>query len=153
MCSIPSRVITMLSSSLSSVLTKTTARVIAMTALVLTFPTILTVVAEDSPTRDVAKPVDQKAVFPKPDETAPVIEKAGVLINDSRACPGYNLINPGRKQTYLYDNEGHVVHTWTSEHSSGAAVYLLDNGHLFRPAEAVDRKPGFQGPAAGGRIQ
>ena len=37
--------------------------------------------------------------------------------------------------------------------SSGAAAYLLDNGHLFRPAEVVNRKPGFQGPAAGGRIQ
>ncbi len=30
---------------------------------------------------------------------------------------------------------------------------MLDDGHLFRPAEAVNRKPGFQGPAAGGRIQ
>ena len=83
----------------------------------------------------------------------PKPEKLGVLINDSRAFPGYNLINPGRKQTYLYDNKGRVVHSWTSEHSSGAAVYLLDNGHLFRPAEAVNRKPGFQGPAAAGRIQ
>ena len=75
------------------------------------------------------------------------------MLNESRAFPGYNLINPGRKQSYLYDNEGRVVHSWTSEHSSGAAAYLLDNGHLFRPAEAVNRKPGFQGPAAGGRIQ
>ena len=42
-------------------------------------------------------------------------EKLGVLMNDSRAFPGYNLINPGRKKTYLYDNEGRVVHSWTSE--------------------------------------
>ena len=83
----------------------------------------------------------------------PKAEKLGVLLNDSRACPGYNLINPGRKKTYLYDNEGRVVHSWTSEYSSGAAAYLLENGHLFRPAEAANRKPGFQGPAAGGRIQ
>jgi hypothetical protein len=68
-------------------------------------------------------------------------------------CPGYNLINPGRKKTFLYDNEGRVVHSWTSEHSSGAAAYLHDNGHLFRPSEVVNRKPGFQGPGAGGRIQ
>ncbi|HWB11743.1 MAG TPA: aryl-sulfate sulfotransferase [Pirellulales bacterium] len=80
-------------------------------------------------------------------------EKFGVLLNDPRALAGYNLINPGRKQTYLFDNEGRVVHTWTSEYSSGAAVYLLDNGHLFRPAEATNRKPGFQGPAASGRFQ
>ncbi len=83
----------------------------------------------------------------------PKPEKFGVLIHESRALPGYNLINPGRKQTYLFDNEGRVVHSWTSEHSSGAAVYLLDNGHLFRPSEVVNRKPVFQGPAASGRFQ
>ena len=77
----------------------------------------------------------------------------GVLLHDSRTLPGYNLINPGRKQTYLYDNEGRVVHSWTSEFSSGAAAYLLDNGHLFRPAEAPNRKRSFQGPAASGRFQ
>ncbi len=37
--------------------------------------------------------------------------------------------------------------------SSGAAAYLLDNGHLFRPSEVANRKPGFQGPAASGRFQ
>ena len=79
--------------------------------------------------------------------------KVGVLFSDSRACPGYNLINPGRKKTFLYDNEGRVVHAWTSQFSSGAAAYLLENGHLFRPAEAEKRRPGFQGPAAGGRIE
>jgi hypothetical protein len=84
---------------------------------------------------------------------APPPEKFGVLVNDPRAFGGYNLINPGRKETYLFDNEGQVVHTWTSEYSSGAAAYLLDNGHLFRPAEAANRKREFQGPAAGGRIQ
>ena len=63
------------------------------------------------------------------------------------------MINPNRKQTYLYDNEGRVVHSWTSEYPSGAAVYLLDNGHLFRPSEVVNRKPGFQGPAVSGRFQ
>ena len=88
----------------------------------------------------------------KNDESPPP-EKHGVLFNDTRALPGYNLINPGRKQTYLYDNEGRVVHTWTSEHRSGAAVYILDNGHLFRPSEVVDRKPGFQGPAVSGRFE
>lgn len=101
---------------------------------------------------DAAKKGDGKAASDKKAEPAKP-EKYGVLLHDPRACPGYNLINPGRKQTFLYDNDGRVVHTWTSEHRSGAAAYLLENGHLFRPAEAVNRKPGFQGPAAGGRIQ
>jgi hypothetical protein len=103
------------------------------TALALTFATLIATAGADDAAKDA--------------------EKFGVLLNDPRAQAGYNLINPGRKQTYLFDNEGHAVHTWTSEYSSGAAVYLLDNGHLFRPAEAPNRKPGFQGPAAGGRIQ
>lgn len=83
----------------------------------------------------------------------PAQGQLGVLLNESRACPGYNLINPGRKQVYLYDNDGRVVQSWTSELTSGAAVYLLENGHLFRPAEAANRHPGFQGPAASGRFQ
>jgi hypothetical protein len=74
-------------------------------------------------------------------------------VNDPRAFPGYNLINPNGKTTYLFDNEGRVVHTWTSEYPSGTAAYLLEDGHLFRPAEAVNRKPRFKGPAAGGRLQ
>jgi hypothetical protein len=97
-----------------------------------------------APTGNSAK----KAETPKPTP-----DKFGVLFHDSRAFPGYNLINPGRKETYLFDNEGRVVHTWTSEHRSGAAVYLLDNGHLFRPSEVANRKRGFQGPAVSGRFQ
>jgi hypothetical protein len=80
-------------------------------------------------------------------------EKLGVLMHDPRALVGYNLINPNGKKVYLFDNEGRVVHTWTSELTSGAAVYLLENGHLFRPADAPNRKPGFQGPAMSGRFQ
>jgi hypothetical protein len=108
-------------------------------AIAVTIAAVLARAADAQPAQDAANKGDAK--------------KLGVSINDSRAFPGYNLINPGRKQTYLFDNEGRVVHTWTSEHSSGAAVYLLDNGHLFRPSEVVNRKPGFQGPAASGRFQ
>jgi len=76
----------------------------------------------------------------------------GVLLNDLRAFPGYNLITPSGKLTYLYDNEGRVVHSWTSEYSGGVA-YLLDNGHLFRTAEATNRSQRFKGPAMAGRLQ
>jgi hypothetical protein len=96
----------------------------------------------------------QGKLEPKADSTkAAAPKKLGILLNDSRAFPGYNLINPSGKKTYLFDNEGRVVHAWTSEHTSGAAAYLLDNGHLFRPSEVVNRKPGFQGPGPAGRIE
>jgi hypothetical protein len=86
-------------------------------------------------------------------DAPPAPEKKGVLLNDSRAFPGYNLINPSGKKAYLYDNEGRVVHSWTSEYSGGTSAYLLENGHLFRPAEAPNRTKTFKGPAMGGRIQ
>src|SRR5215470_13535979 len=85
---------------------------------------------------------------PKKDAAAsPTTAKnLGVLLNDPRALAGYNLINPSGKSTYLYDNEGRVVHSWTSEYAGGVA-YLLDNGHLFRTAEATNRDQRFKGPA------
>jgi hypothetical protein len=111
------------------------------------------------PPKDTAKSADAAGdPLKKDDPPAPAPEKLGVSVNDTRALPGYNLINPmgnnpAGNKTYLFDNEGRVVHTWISEHPGGLSAYLLENGHLFRTAEAVKRKPGFQGPAAGGRIQ
>jgi hypothetical protein len=128
-------------------------RVTAITAIALTFATVGGRAGDDDAAKDVARKKTPKADSGRQGETPPLPKKVGVLLNDSRAFPGYNLINPGRKQTYLFDNEGRVVHTWTSEYSSGAAVYLSENGHLFRPAEAANRNRAFQGPAAGGRIQ
>lgn len=84
---------------------------------------------------------------------APEADNVGVLFHDPRAYEGYNLISPSGKVCYLYDNQGRVVHTWTSEYGGHSVAYLLENGHLFRTAEAPDRDKSFQGPAAGGRIQ
>ena len=142
----------MRSGSLWSAISSTRTRAMAVSAIAVMMAAVLAKAGDAQPAKDVAKKIDAKADSANKSE-APKPEKHGVLINDSRAFPGYNLINPGRNQTYLYDNEGRVVHTWTSEHSSGAAVYMLENGHLFRPSEVVNRKPVFQGPAASGRFQ
>jgi hypothetical protein len=106
--------------------------------------------------QETGKKVDSKSDSAKEAPTpSPVPEKQGVVTKDARAMPGYTLINPmgSTKKTYLFDNDGRVVHSWASEHAGGLAAYLLDNGHLFRSSEALHRKAGFQGPAAGGRIQ
>lgn len=79
-------------------------------------------------------------------------EKFGVLLNEARAFPGYNLINPSGDFIYLYDNAGRVVHSWKVEHS-GVVAYLLENGHLFRNVEVTNRNQRFRGPAIGGRLQ
>jgi hypothetical protein len=80
-------------------------------------------VAVDAP-QTAAKPIDAKADA-TPKVEAPTPEKFGVLQNDSRAFPGYNLINPAGKSAYLYDNEGRVVHTWRSEYTGQKLPYHL----------------------------
>ncbi len=142
-----------MSSRFLSVITTSTTRLTVVTAIALTFATVLATAGDHGQAKDVAKAADTKDDSAKKGGTSPSPATLGVLLNDSRAFPGLNLINPGRKQTYLYDNEGRIVHTWNSEYSSGAAAYLLDNGHLFRPAEAPNRNRSFQGPAASGRFQ
>ncbi len=137
-----------------SAITSVRTRVTTVIAIAVTFAAVLASAAGADPAQDAAKKVETTGDSSKKGEAPPPMpEKLGILLNDSRALPGYNLINPNGNKTYLFDNEGRVVHTWTSEHRSGHAAYLLENGHLFRPAEAANRKPGFQGPAAGGRIQ
>jgi hypothetical protein len=135
------------------VLTDTRTPLTVGTAIALLFAAVLATAGGDEPAKGIVKTAVAKDDPARKSGASPLPEKVGVLLNDSRAFPGYNLINPGRKQTYLYDNEGRVVHFWTSEYSSGSSVYLLENGHLFRPAEAAKHDPRFRGPAASGRFQ
>ena len=59
----------------------------------------------------------------------------GLWINKPTAQPGYILFSPlSSGTTYLIDNAGQVVHTWESDFAPGCSAYLLDNGHLLRPA-------------------
>jgi hypothetical protein len=127
-------------------------QVTSVAAIAMMVVAVFAATADADPAEDSAKEFATKSGSAEKDET-PTPPKLGVLVNDADAFAGYNLINPNGKKTYLFDNNGRVVHTWTSELSSGAAVYLLENGHLFRPAEAVNRNPRFKGPAVGGRLQ
>lgn len=76
----------------------------------------------------------------------------GVLHHDQRAFPGYNLITANDNTTYLFDNEGRVVHAWPSD-TGIMGAYLLDNGHLFRRGDVGKEPPRFQGPGKHGRFQ
>jgi hypothetical protein len=128
--------------------------VTVVTATAVTFAAVLAGAADADPAQDAAKKADTKSDSAKKDQAPPPVpEKLGLLLNESRAFPGYNLINPNGNTAYLFDNEGRVVHSWKSEYRGGVSAYLLEDGHLFRSGEAMNRKPGFQGPAAGGRIQ
>ncbi len=78
----------------------------------------------------------------------------GVVWAAAGATRGYVLYSPLLSTTtYLVDTQcGRVVHTWASEFPPGASVYLLQNGHLLRPARDP-ALPFFTGGGQGGRIQ
>ena len=79
--------------------------------------------------------------------------KLGLSINDPRAYRGYTLLAPLKSQkTYLIDMGGKVVRKWEGRSNPALSAYLLENGHLFRPAENPDHAFGG-GPGAGGRLQ
>ncbi len=80
-------------------------------------------------------------------------EPRGLRLNEAGATPGYVLYSPLLSdKTYSIDSDGMVVHMWESERAPGAAVYLLDNGHLLRTEREPD-VPVFTGGGQGGRIR
>jgi hypothetical protein len=80
--------------------------------------------------------------------------RLGLQVNKPEAFQGYTLVFPLQStKTYLIDMQGRVVHEWVSKYTAGQEAYLLDNGHLLRPAKLSESEALFAGPAAGGRVQ
>ena len=81
--------------------------------------------------------------------------KLGLLTNDPRAFPGYNLMSPlNSSRTYLFDLQGRVVRTWQSDCSPSLCAYLLDNGRILRGGSiGIEAQVFGPGPGVGGRIQ
>jgi hypothetical protein len=77
----------------------------------------------------------------------------GLILNSPGASAGYTLIAPKHyTSTYLINNQGQLVHTWTgSQYEPGQSAYLLENGHLIRAA--MTRGPLSTGGGEGGRIE
>lgn len=76
----------------------------------------------------------------------------GVLRNDSGSFNGYTLLAPVRStETYLINNCGQVINQWTSAYTTGASVYLLENGNLLRTAGIENTDITFGG--VGGKIE
>ncbi len=87
-----------------------------------------------------------------PANPEPAKPKVGLILNDSKATPGYTLISSQfSTKTYLIDNLGRIINTWMSDCNPGQAAYLLENGNLLRAGEAKNRS--FFGGGAGGRLQ
>jgi len=65
---------------------------------------------------------------------------------------GYNLFGTIiSTNTYLIDNDGNIVKTWSSEYGPGNSAYLLDDGTLMRTANTGNTN--FNAGGAGGRVE
>ena len=78
----------------------------------------------------------------------------GVLLNTPKACPGYTLF-PAKNgsKTYLIDNEGRLVHTWSSQYPPGESAYLKPNGNLMRPICIRNSSFNAAKPGEGGGVE
>lgn len=76
-------------------------------------------------------------------------QTVGLFLNDSLSVNGYTLFSPNTS-TYLIDNCGEVVNTWTSLYQAGSSVYLLENGNLLRTNRVAGS---FNGGGVGGRLE
>jgi hypothetical protein len=76
----------------------------------------------------------------------------GLLLGSSAVAEGYVLLAPKHNtDTYLIDNAGRVVHSWSSAYVPGQSAYLLANGHLLRTCMITG--PLGSGGGEGGRIE
>lgn len=124
---------------------------------------IATLAAADAPNqgRDDRRPSRDDTVARRPtaahDNKLPVSPNAGqtvgLFLNTPKAALGYTLFAPKHNTvTYLINNEGQVVHSWTrSKFEPGQSVYLLPNGHMVR--SCMVRVQGGTGGGEGGRIE
>lgn len=60
-------------------------------------------------------------------------QTVGLFTNDNRSFNGYTLFSPMQSTTtYLIDNCGRQVQSWTTGYKPKNAVYLLNNGNLLK---------------------
>lgn len=86
-------------------------------------------------------------------QSASTTQTVGLFINTTSAWPGYTLMAPmHHTNTYLLNNDGQVVHRWTSTYEPGRSAYLMTNGHLFRAGMVKSGGPSTGG-GEGGRIE
>ena len=81
-----------------------------------------------------------------------VQRQVGLIKNTPDAWPGYTLFAPKHfLYTYLMDNKGQVINTWTSQYEPGQSVYLLPNGNLVHCC--FTKSGGFTRGGEGGRLE
>ena len=62
----------------------------------------------------------------------------GLFTNTTESFDGYTLFGPKNStETYLINNCGEKVHSWSSQYVPGGSIYLLENGTLLRTAKTA----------------
>jgi len=61
----------------------------------------------------------------------------GLMFNKPGSYDGYTTISAQTGTTYLIDNDGRTVHSWSSQYTSGLSAYVLDNGDLIRSVRSA----------------
>ena len=57
----------------------------------------------------------------------------GLFTNSPESLDGYTLFSPQySKESYLIDNCGKKIHSWSSQYLPGLSSYLLEDGTLLR---------------------
>jgi hypothetical protein len=88
----------------------------------------------------------------KANRVGPNGQTVGLFKNTPQAFPGYVLFAPKHHTLiYLMDNQGRMVHQWTSQYEPGQSVYLLENGHLLHCC--FTHNSHFTGGGEGGRLE
>jgi hypothetical protein len=76
----------------------------------------------------------------------------GLFLDDPRAAPGYTLFSPQNSGTsYLIDNSGQLIDSWTGATTPGLMGTLQTDGHLLRTTKSGNAV--FTAGGAGGRLQ
>ncbi len=81
-------------------------------------------------------------------------QTVGLIKNTADSYNGYTLFAPtDYTLTYLIDNCGRTVKTWTSKYKPGQAVYLLEDGSLLHTARPETNKTFGSTGGSGGRVE
>jgi len=79
-------------------------------------------------------------------------QTVGTIYNSAQSLNGYTLLAPTpSKTTWLIDNCGEIVRSWTSSYRPGLATYFLEDGSLMRTCNVQNTN--FTAGGKGGKIE
>lgn len=78
------------------------------------------------------------------------IQTVGLFQYEPGSYDGYTLFSPS-DETFLIDNCGRIVNSWSSNYTPGNSVYLLEDGSILRTCRMQSTV--FSGGGIGGRVE